>query len=168
YAGLTSWQATGAGFLQSYGFALLPEVYQQTGQIDEGLAALSGAFTIVEQNGERIWEAELHRLYGEFLLCRSDKEQGRQGKGSSVSSSPDLPLPQASPEECFLKAISISRKQQAKSLELRAVMSLARLWRRQGKNAEARRKLKKVYERFTEGFDTADLQAAKQLLEELA
>jgi DNA-binding winged helix-turn-helix (wHTH) protein/predicted ATPase len=168
YAGLTSWQATGAGFLQSYGFALLPEVYQETGQIDEGLAALSGAFTIVEQNGERLWEAELHRLYGEFLLRKSDTDRGKQGEGMSSSPSSDLTLPQASPEECFLKAIAVSRKQQAKSLELRAVMSLARLWRRQGKHAEARRKLKKVYERFTEGFDTADLQAARQLLEELA
>jgi adenylate cyclase len=86
----------------------------------------------------------------------------------SSSPSSDLTFPPSSPEECFLKAIAISRKQQAKSLELRAVMSLARLWRRQGKGAEARRKLKKLYEWFTEGFDTADLQAAKRLLEELA
>jgi predicted ATPase len=71
-------------------------------------------------------------------------------------------------EACFLKAIEISRRQQAKSLELRATMSLARLWRRQGKREEARKMLAEVYEWFTEGFDTADLKDAKALLEELA
>jgi predicted ATPase len=71
-------------------------------------------------------------------------------------------------EECFLKAIDIARQQQAKSLELRAVMSLSRLWQQQGKTEEARQMLAEVYNWFTEGFDTKDLQEAKALLEELS
>jgi len=70
-------------------------------------------------------------------------------------------------EECFLKAIEVARRQQAKSLELRAVMSLSRLWQQQGKQAEARQMLAEIYNWFTEGFDTVDLQEAKTLLEEL-
>ncbi len=72
-----------------------------------------------------------------------------------------------SAEECFLKAVEIARRQQAKSFELRAVMSLARLWQQQGKKTEARQMLAEIYNWFTEGFDTADLQEAKALLEEL-
>jgi predicted ATPase len=70
-------------------------------------------------------------------------------------------------EECFLKAIDIARKQQAKSLELRAVMSLVRLWQQQGKKTEAHKMLSEIYGWFTEGFDTKDLQEAKELLESL-
>jgi adenylate cyclase len=77
------------------------------------------------------------------------------------------PITPAKAEECFLKAIEIAQKQQAKSLELRATVSLARLWRQQGKTAEARQRLAEVYNWFTEGFDTKDLQEAKALLEEL-
>jgi len=75
--------------------------------------------------------------------------------------------PQLEAEECFLKAIEIARKQQAKSLELRAVMSLSRLWQSQGKREEARQMLAEVYGWFTEGFETVDLKEAKALLEEL-
>jgi adenylate cyclase len=78
------------------------------------------------------------------------------------------PNPQAEAEACFHKAIEIARRQQAKSLELRAVMSLARLWQQQGKNEEARQMLAEIYGWFTEGFDTADLKEAKALLEELS
>jgi predicted ATPase len=74
--GLTSWQATGAGFLQSYGFALLPEAYRTTGQFAEGLSALTGAFAIAEKNGEQIWETELHRLKGEFSLQQTNAPRG--------------------------------------------------------------------------------------------
>ncbi|MBI3799882.1 MAG: hypothetical protein HY268_23275 [Deltaproteobacteria bacterium] len=77
------------------------------------------------------------------------------------------PTREVEAEECFWKALDIARQQQAKSLELRAVMSLSRLWHQQGKKAEARRMLAEIYIWFTEGFDTADLQAAKTLLEEL-
>ena len=80
---------------------------------------------------------------------------------------PLIPDPQAEAEECFLKAIEIARKQRAKSLELRAVMSLSRLWQQQGKKEEARKRLAEIYGWFTEGFDTADLQEARALLAEL-
>ncbi len=156
--GLQAWQATGAGFLQSWGLSLLPAVYQRTGHIDEGLAALARAFTIVEQWGERFWEAELHRLKGELTLQQL-KIKNAEYKNSEA---------EREAEACFLQAIAIARRQQAKSLELRAATSLCRLWRRQGKRAAARRLLQKIYAWFTEGFATADLVEARTLLDELA
>jgi predicted ATPase len=101
------------------------------------------------------YKAELYRVKGELTLARSRV----QSLGSSV---------QKEVEECFRKAIEIARKQEAKSLELRAVMSLARLWQQQGKKEEARQMLAEIYNWFTEGFDTADLKDAKALLEELS
>jgi predicted ATPase len=117
--------------------------------MQEGLAVLTEAMGLVDQQGERWWEAELYRLKGELLLVVS-------------------PSNKADIEVCLYHALDIARRQQAKSLELRAVMSLARLWQRQGKRAEACEVLAPVYDWFTEGFDTADLQEAKALLEELA
>jgi predicted ATPase len=96
----------------------------------------------------------VHRFKGELTLVQSDV----QSLGSSV---------QKEAESCFLKAIEIAQKQQAKSLELRTTMSLARLWQQQDKHTEAHRMLSEVYDWFTEGFDTKDLQEAKMLLEEL-
>ena len=109
----------------------------------------------MEKTGERECEAELYRLKGELTLAQSSV----QGLASNV---------QKEAEECFWKAIEVARKQQAKSLELRAVMSLARLWQQQGKQHEARNMLADIYNWFTEGFDTKDLQEAKALLVELA
>jgi adenylate cyclase len=103
----------------------------------------------VVDKGERFWEAELYRLQGELLL------QQATGSGDET-------------ETCFRQALDVARHQQAKSLELRAAISLSRLWQRQGKRAEARQLLAEIYAWFTEGFDTADLQQAKRLLEELA
>ena len=91
----------------------------------------------------------------------------RTGEKFEVAPSPDLPVAPLSPEACFLKAIDIARKQQAKSLELRATTSLARLWQQQGKQQEAHAMLAEIYNWFTEGLDTKDLQEAKALLEEL-
>jgi predicted ATPase len=98
--------------------------------------------------GERCYEAELYRLQGELLLKRTVSD-----------------VPQA--EAYFHQALDIARRQQAKSWELRAAMSLSRLWQQQGKQAEARALLAPLYGWFTEGFDTADLQDAKALLHEL-
>ena len=109
---------------------------------------------MLDKTGERFDEAELYRLKGELTLAQSRV----QGLESSV---------QKEAEECFWKAIGIARQLQAKSLELRAVMSLSRLWQQQGKKAEARQMLVEIYGWFTEGFDTKDLQEAKVLLEEL-
>jgi adenylate cyclase len=116
------------------------------------LSALAEALTLVNTTGERFYEAELHRLRGTLTL---------QSQGPSPRSK------DAEAEECFWKAIEIARSQSAKSLELRAVMSLSRLWHHQGKEGSARQLLADIYHWFTEGFDTRDLQEAEALLEEL-
>jgi predicted ATPase len=108
---------------------------------------------MMEQTGERYYEAELHRQRGELLLLREAKGHPDQGSRE-----------QHEAETCFQHALDVARRQQAKSLELRAAMSLARLWQRQGKRVEARALLEEIYGWFTEGFDTADLQEAKALL----
>jgi predicted ATPase len=146
--GLDVMRAIGAQTHVPYFIALLAEGYAQTGQADEGLNALAEALNLVEKTGERTWEAEIHRLKGELLLVRSAKKQ-------------------AEAEACFNQAVEIARKQSAKSLELRAVTSLSRLWHDQGKQAEARDLLAPVYGWFTEGFDTSDLKDAKALLDSL-
>jgi predicted ATPase len=115
------------------------------------LDLLAEALTTVQKTGERLYEAELHRLTGELLLTQEGTRQKREEA-----------------EQHFDEALAIARRQQAKSLELRAAMSLARLWQRQGKCAAAHQMLAEIYGWFTEGFDTADLQEAKTLLEELA
>ncbi len=149
HKGLAALRATGAGIsLPSY-LALLAGAYGKVGQIEEGLTVLAEALALVNKTGERVSEAGLYVLKGRLLLARSGENQ-------------------AEAEGCFHQAIEIARKQQAKSPELRAVMSLSRLWQQQGKRAEARRMLAEVYGWFTEGFDTKDLQEAKALLEELA
>ena len=128
---------------------------------------LTEALDVVDKEGERFYEAELYRLRGNSCLHRKSKVKRPGQKSNSVlNPRPLTPDPQA--EACFLKAIEIARKQQAKSLELRAATSLARLWQQQGKLHEARNLLAEIYGWFTEGFDTKDLQEAKALLEELA
>ena len=124
-------------------------MYGKSGRVKEGLQVVAEALAVVEQTGEHGWEAELHRLQGELLL----------------QSAPQKPKSEA--EACFHKAIEVARGQSAKSWELRAATNLARLWQQQGKTTEARDLLAPVYEWFTEGFDTADLQEAKALLSEL-
>ena|SRR5713101_5363190 len=99
--------------------------------------------------------------------CCSEWESGRAGEEKLLPHSPIPPFPLSSPETCFQQAIEIARRQQAKSLELWAVMSLSRLWQQQGKKDEAHRMLVEIYNWFIEGFDTKDLQEAKTLLEEL-
>ena len=145
---LAARRAAGAELGRSCWLTLLAEAYGGMGQAEEGLALLAEALAVVNNSRECHWEAELYRLRGELLLKRpvSDEQQA---------------------EACFSQALDIARHQQAKSWELRAAMSLSRLWQRQGRRAEARKLLAPVYGWFTEGFDTADLQEAKALLEEL-
>jgi len=133
----------------------------KVGRTKEGLSALAEATEAMNSHEERWLEAEIYRLKGELTL----QSQGESHKSQVLNTQHPTPNPQA--EACFLKAIAIAQKQQAKSLELRATISLARLWRQQGKTAEARQRLAEVYNWFTEGFDTKDLQEAKALLEEL-
>jgi predicted ATPase len=132
----------------------LAVAYAKVGQVEEGLTVLAEALAIVDKTEERAYEAELYRLKGQLTL----KQYGVRGPEAEV---------QREAEACLHKAIEIARRQQAKSLELRAVMSLSRLWQQQGKKEEARQMLAKIYGWFSEGFDTADLKEAKALLEEL-
>ena len=162
--GLAAWKATGTEILRPYYLALLAEVHGKAGQTEEGLSALAEALECVHKTGERNSEAEMYRLKGTLTL--QSKVQSPKSKVEESSES-DVRSPESEAEACFHKAIEIARRQQAKSLELRAVMSLARLWQQQGKQDEAHRMLVEIYSWFTEGFDTADLQEAKALLQEL-
>ena len=128
---------------------MLAEVSAHLGHPEDGLRALAEAHTLVEQHEERWWEVEVYRLRGVLLL----RQPG---------------TPQAEAETWLQRALDVARHQQAKSLELRAAMSLSRLWQQQGKRQEACRLLTPIYGWFTEGFDTTDLQEAKALLQELS
>jgi hypothetical protein len=119
------------------------------------------------------WEAELYRQKGELTLAQSSVQRLESRVKNRSKTKNDVPQsafrnPQSEAEACFLKAIEVARSQGAKSLELRAVMSLARLWQQQGKHYEARDMLSEIYHWFSEGFDTKDLKEAKTLIEELA
>jgi predicted ATPase len=150
--GLAGWQATGALSHRPYQLALLAEALAREGQASDGLALLAEALDLSTTSGERFLEAELHRLRGELLLTRAE----------APSSAEDAA------EACFRQALDVARAQQAKTLELRAVLSLSGLYQRQGRPAQARLLLAPTYGWFTEGFDTLDLQEAKALLEVLA
>ena len=128
--------------------ALLAEALGREGQIEEGLGVLTESLALMHGTGEGFHGAELHRLHGEFLLRQEAAE-----------------VPCREAEACFHRALTIARRQQAKSLELRAAMSLVRLFQKQGRQAEARQVLVECYQWFTEGFDTPDLKEARELLE---
>src|SRR5262249_30149736 len=137
HQGLPAYRARGAELWRPYFLALLAEVYGKTGQYLEGLTLLTEVLTAADKNGERFYKAEVYRLKGELTL-----QSQVQGLNSKV---------EKEAEDCFWQAIGIARKQQAKSLELRATMSLARLWQQQGKTAEAHKLLAEIYGWFTEG-----------------
>jgi predicted ATPase len=147
--GLAALRLIGAEAHRPYYLALLADAYGKAGQNEEGLRALTEALALVNKTEARYYEAELHRVHGELLLLRND-------------------LNAAQAESCFRQAIEVARKQSAKSWELRATISLARLLKRQGNREEARTMLGEIYGWFTEGFDTADLKDAKALLAELS
>ncbi len=136
--GLAACRALGAVQFQPYYLALLAETSAQVGQTTEGLEALTEALAMLPKSRARWWEAELYRLKGELLWQHSV-------------------VPPREAEACFQQALAIARRQQAKSLELRAAMSLSRLWQQQGKRQAAHDLLAPIYGWFTEGFDTADL-----------
>jgi len=159
--GIAAWQALGVEQL-GQPFVLLAEVCGKAGQTEEGLHLLASALAEVQKSGERWWEAELYRIKGELTL-----QQSKVQSPKSPAPSTQHPAPNTQAEACLLKAIELARRQSAKSLELRAVMSLSRLWQQQGKTEEARQQLAEIYGWFTEGFDTSDLQEAKVLLQEL-
>ncbi len=138
--------------------AISAEAYGKAGKPEEGLTVVAEALAIAHKTGVCFYEAELHRIKGELLLAQEGRNQNAKGKREEVSEA----------EGCLKKAIEVARSQSAKSLELRAVMSMSRLWQKQGKTEEARQMLAEIYGWFTEGFDTADLKEAKALLEELS
>ena len=146
---LATWQASGVETHIPDFLASIAEIYGKRGQIQEGLQTITKALNLIKKTEERWWEAEIYRLKGELLILESADNQ-------------------SDAESCFNQALDVSRRQQAKSLELRATMSLSRLWQYQGKKEEARRLLSKIYGWFIEGFDTADLKDAKALLDELS
>ena len=151
HQGLDAYQATGVMRDRPYYLALLAEASLQAGRTAAGLEALAEALATLTTSGGYWWAAELHRLQGELLLAQEGLRQ--QEVEAEVS---------------FCQALAVARRQQAKSLELRATLSLSRLWQRQGKSQEAYDLLAPVYGWFTEGVDTADLQEAKAVLEALA
>ena len=172
---------------QSEGSILCPyelaEVYGKVGQVEKGLTVLTETQAFIDRTGWRVKEAELYRLRGELTLQQeSQKSKIKTQKSKVPHPKSQIPNPQSEAEACFLKAIDIARRQQAKSLELRAVMSLVRLRQQQAAHSasrtthhvtrtrltEAHKMLSDVYNWFTEGFDTKDLQEAKALLEELS
>ena len=145
---ITEFKASGAKLRLPYYLSLLAQVYGKAGRAQEGLTAIDEALSEARTHNERWWDAELHRLRGELLLMR----------GADAS---DV-------EAAFLRAVQIARSQQARSLELRATLSLARLWSVQNRPADARGRLQDVYTWFTEGFETPDLRAARLLLAQLS
>ena len=147
--GMKAWKRTGSELMMPYFLSLLADAHRHAGQIERGVQTVDEALARMEKTGERSFVAELHRLHGELVLAGT-------------------PTDAAGAEADFTRAIGTAREQQAKSWELRASTSLARLWGRQGKRAEARQLLSGVYGWFTEGFDTPDLKDAKALLDELA
>ena len=149
--GLTRAQDSGNGWGRPYLLGLLADAYGLAGQAEQGLAALVEALGIIRTTDERFCEPELYRLRGELLLAR---ERG--------PSSPQVSSSEA--EDCLLLAIKIARRQSAKSWELRAALSLSRLWQRQGKTQQAQHVLESVYGWFSEGLDTPDAQEARATL----
>ena len=145
--GLADMISGGSEMWRSRDLTFLAEAYLKAGQIDKGLKALDESLSLIESTDGRHYAAEINRLKGQFLL--------RQGTDDSEG------------ESYFHRAIDIAKKQSARSLELRATMSLSRLLQKQGKNDEALELLSEIYNWFTEGFETADLKDAKSLLDNL-
>jgi predicted ATPase len=146
--GLAASRLLGAVLGRPLHLCLLAEAYKGAGRLDDAINALAEALAIADEHEIRFYEAEIHRLKGELLL--------EQNNANAVEA-----------QSCFERAIEIARRQGAKSWELRATMSLARLLAKQGKCDEARAMLAEIYGWFTEGLDTADLKDARALLDEL-
>ena len=144
--GMTGWRSIGMEVSVPCFLAWTAEAYGRAGQVEKGLALAEEALDLVEKTGERAWEAEVLRRKGELLQLSSKPSEA---------------------ETCFRQAIEVARRQEAKSWELRATLSLSRLLQKEGRSEEARGLLSEIYGWFTEGFDTPDLQEARALLEEL-
>jgi DNA-binding winged helix-turn-helix (wHTH) protein/predicted ATPase len=165
--GLIALQATGTELVRPHFLALLAEVLGKAGQAEEGLRLLDEALDMIDRNGERYYEAELYRIRGEVLLLQpTGRAISRAAHSGNVCIETESPLV-AQAEGCFQQSLKIAQRQQARSWELRAVMSLAHLYRNQGKQEAARHLLTQVVGGFTEGFETTDLREANVLLDKL-
>ena len=148
-SGISAYRSTGSTVLMPWWVSSLARAYADLGQFDDAWRCIGEAKAAVETTGERWCEAEINRVAGEIALKSPERDAAKA-------------------EAYFERALAVARQQQAKSWELRAAMSMARLWRDQGKPQQARELLAPVYGWFTEGFDTLDLKEAKALLDELA
>ena len=179
--GIATWRAIGAEVSLPYYFSLLAEVYGRNRDFQRGINVLDEALSLVSRTDDRWWEAELYRLKGELVLQvqglegkvpgkeEDHKAKDKRQKSTPLSSlllTPSIQMEKEA-EICFQEALSAARRQQAKSLELRAATSLARLWKQQHRETEARQLLSEMCSWFTEGFDTPTLREAKALLDKL-
>jgi predicted ATPase len=144
-SGLQAWR-TGSQFWGGYRLGRAADVFRMAGHVDEALICIAEAAKATELRGDRWFEAEIHRIRGELLMSRRDRQEA---------------------EACYQRAMAVARRQSARLFELRAANSLARLWRDQGQLDKARKLLAPIYEWFTDGFDLADLTDARTLMEEL-
>jgi predicted ATPase len=173
--GLSQFRGMGTEHSLPLFLSSMAEAYRQLGRVEEALVTIAEAVRATETYTSVYWAAEVHRLKGELTLKQCgvrSQDKSRQvktgrSKPGVINPHSIIPNPEAEAEACFLQAIAIARQQEAKSLELRAVVSLSRLWHHQGKRAEARKLLAETYGWFTEGFDTADLREAKAWLDTL-
>ena len=164
--GLNDLRAAGSGMMFPLFCTLMADQLAKAGRTEECAAVLDEGFRMVEENGQHYWDAELYRHRGELLELVRQQKNCQTAAATTEHSGPDLPT-STNAEGCFREALAIARQQGAKSLELRAATSLARLLQNQARKHEAKSLLANVYNWFTEGFDTADLRKAKALLEEL-
>ena len=142
-------RAFGMGAVWPWYLVLVADAYGMYAEFDKAFSALDEALEWVARNDERLYAAEAHRIRGELLLRQP---------------TPDP----AGAQRCFEQALAVARAQQAKSWELRAATSMARMWQQRGRRDDAHKLLEPIYNWFTEGFDTADLQDAKSLLDQLS
>ena len=183
---IAQYRNIGVIYLLPLNLSALADAYGQMDRVKEGLATIAEEVHITETRATAYWAAEVYRLKGELLLQSRVQSHGPRVKIGSKSkvqgAKAKVPMPQSAvrlpppsegnpqsveAEACFQQAITIAQQQEAKSLELRATMSLARLWQQQGKGAEGHKLLSKIYGWFSEGFGTKDLREAKVLLDEL-
>jgi predicted ATPase len=173
--GLDGWRAAGNELLRPYFLSLLADACGKAGQAEDGLRILGEALATVHSTGERWWEAEIQRLRGELLLRQAVGKWESRATPTETAMMPEADIGESDrssklieAETCFRQALDTAKRQQAKSLELRAALSLSELWECRGKRDAARGLLAETYGWFTEGFDTADLKAAKARLDELS
>ncbi|NOT56158.1 MAG: hypothetical protein HOP18_16280, partial [Deltaproteobacteria bacterium] len=167
--GLAVFRATGAQTSQTLYLTMFAEIRGRREEFDKGLTLLDEAFAAARRTGEHFYEAEMYRVKGELLLQRANQKAKGKNQKAKMKTDPQ-PLssaPQSEAEACFLQALEIARGQRAKALELRAAVSLSRLWWQQSKREEARALLTSVHQWFPVGTDTADFMEATQLLYEL-